>query len=475
MKFNSEINVINIGSPSFLKDYDRQNISYVHLEWRPPASGKPVLIEALKKIKRHEQKIKAANQTALKRILDAEAQLIDIQPAIKVIPQMHEKLFLHSGPPIKWEDMAGPMKGAILGAIIYEGMAVTTEDAEKLVGEGGIEFDSAHNHAAVGPMAGIISPSMPVHVLKDKNTQNCAFCTVNEGLGKVLRYGANSPEVIERLKWIESDYMPILAKALEKSGGVDVRRIIAEALHMGDECHNRNKAATALFFREIAPYIAQTGFPQSEIQAALNFIKGNEHYFLNLSMPYAKLALDSAQGVKFSSVVTIMSRNGKAFGIRFSGSPKWYVGEANYVKGLMFPGFSESDAARDIGDSAITETAGIGGFAMGGAPAIVQFVGGEVEQAFNYSREMHEITVGRHRIFTLPTLDFMPTALGIDILRVVESGILPIINTGMAHKEAGVGQVGAGLVHPPMSCFEEAVLDFADILEEESLCELCLH
>lgn len=466
MKLNSEMRIVNIGSPSFIKDFDRQEIPYVHLDWRPPAEGKPELIEALKKIKRHSQKIKEANQLALNRILDAEAQLVDILPAIDVIPGMHNRLFLHSGPPIKWTDMAGPMKGAILGAIIYEGMAKTVEEAEKLVDGGSIDFDSTHNHAAVGPMAGIISPSMPVHVLKDRNTGKVAFCTVNEGLGKVLRYGANSTEVIKRLKWIETSYMPILKNALARAGGIDIKSLIAQALHMGDECHNRNKAATALFFREIAPFIAQSGFPQSEIQEALLFIKGNEHYFLNLSMPYAKLALDSAQDIPYASIVTIMSRNGKDFGIRFSGSPDWYIGEANYVKGLMFPGFSESDAARDIGDSAITETVGIGGFAMGGAPAIVQFVGGEVEQAFNYSKEMHEITAGRHRVFTLPTLDFMPTALGIDIIRVVELGILPIINTGMAHKEAGVGQVGAGLVHPPMRCFERAVLDFADILEE---------
>jgi len=466
MNLNNDIRIINIGSPSFIKDYERQQLAYIHLDWRPPAAGKPELIEALKKIKKHEQKIKVANELALSRILGAEALLVDILPAIDAIPGMHKSLFLHAGPPIQWSDMAGPMKGAILGAVIYEGLAETVDDAEKFINAGHIEFDCTHNYGAVGPMAGIISPSMPVHVILDKNTQKRAYCTVNEGLGKVLRYGANSPEVIDRLNWIEKRFMPILKRALALSGGIDVKNIIAQALHMGDECHNRNKASTALFFREIAPYIVQSEFSNVEIQEALNFIKDNEHYFLNLSMPYAKLSLDLSQGIPFATIVTIMSRNGKDFGIRYAGSPDWFVGEANYVKGLMFPGFSESDAARDIGDSAITETAGIGGFAMGGAPAIVLFVGGEVEQAFNYSKEMHEITAGKHRVFTLPTLDFMPTALGIDIIRVVELGILPIINTGMAHKEAGVGQVGAGLVHPPMICFEKAILDFAERLEE---------
>ncbi|MEW6624433.1 MAG: DUF1116 domain-containing protein [Bacillota bacterium] len=461
---SQELKIINIGSPSFLNDYEHQNVKYTHLNWKPPAGGKLELINALKQIKPFEEKIKAANEEAVNRIKKAEAVLIDIKPAIEVIPGMTQNTILHAGPPIQWERMAGPMQGAIIGAMLYEDMAKSKEEAEWLIKAGKVIFDSAHNHSAVGPMAGIISPSMPVHILYNNVNDTKAYCTVNEGLGKVLRYGANSQEVIDRLHWIEKKYMPILSEALKLTGGIDIKSIISQALHMGDECHNRNKASTALFFREIAQYILQTSFTQQEKSEALEFIRKNEHYFLNLSMPYAKIALDAARGIKYSTVLTVMSRNGIEFGIQASYSDKWFTHQANYVKGLMFPGYSEEDAARDIGDSAITETAGIGGFAMGGAPAIVQFVGGEVESAYNYSKEMHEITVGEHNIFTLPTLDFMPTAVGIDFLKVIESGILPIINTGMAHKEAGVGQVGAGLVNPPTECFEKALLDFVKTL-----------
>lgn len=464
---SQELKIINVGSPSFIDDYDRQNVKYTHLNWSPPAGGNQRLITALKYIKTFGEEIKKANQAAVDRIKKAEAVLIDIKPAIEAIPGMTRNTILHAGPPIKWDNMAGPMRGSILGAMIYEGMAESQEKAEELIKEGKIIFDSAHNHSAVGPMAGTISSSMPVHIIYNRVNDSKAYCTVNEGLGKVLRYGANSKEVIDRLHWIEKKYMPILKEALLLCGGIDIKNIISQALHMGDECHNRNKASTAIFFREIARYILQTSHTQEEKVDAFDFIRKNEHYFLNLSMPYAKVALDAARGIKYSTILTVMSRNGVEFGVQISNSDRWYTHQANYVEGLMFPGYTKEDAARDIGDSAITETAGFGGFAMGGAPAIVQFVGGEVESAFNYSKEMHEIASSEHSVFTLPTLDFMPTAVGIDLIKVIETGILPIINTGIAHKEAGVGQVGAGLVCPPMMCFEKALLDFEKTLRTE--------
>ena len=464
---SEEVTLINVGSPSFKEDYAYQNIPFTHLEWRPPAGGNSLLISALNKLKGIQDKIDAANQEAITRIKAAEAKLIDIDKAINVIPGMTDTTILHSGPPIAFSDMAGPMQGAIIGALIYEGLADDHEQAKKLAESGEITFDSAHHHQAVGPMAGIISPSMPVHVLYNEVHDNKAFCTINEGLGKVLRYGANNTEVIQRLYWLEKVFMPVIKEALKSLFGIDIKSIITQALHMGDECHNRNKASSALFLREVAPGILATNFDDKLKKETLEFIKNNEHYFLNLSMPYAKLALDSAIDIKYSTVLTVMSRNGVDFGIQLAHDNTWYTAPADYVKGLMFPGFSEEDAAPDIGDSAITETVGIGGFAMGGAPAIVQFVGGEVAQAFNYSKEMHEITTGTHSVFTLPPLDFMPTACGIDMLKVIDTGILPIINTGMAHKDAGVGQVGAGLVNPPRECFEKALLDFAKKLEEE--------
>lgn len=459
--FNQPLKVINIGTSKFKEDLELQNVESVHLDWRPPAGGNIKLIEALDFLQDHE-KVEEANQETIKRIKDAHPFLIDIDQAINVIPGMHPKKILHSGPPITWDRMCGPAKGAIIGALMYEGLADNESAAEKLAASGEIEFCPANEHSAVGPMAGIISPSMPVHIIENRTHGNKAYCTVNEGLGKVLRFGANSKEVLDRLKWIEEVFAPALKEALRLTNGIDLKSITSQALHMGDECHNRNKASTSLFYREIIDYFLQSNLDKESLREVIAFIKNNEHYFLNLSMPASKSALDAAHGVPYSTVVTTMARNGVDFGIRISGlgEDTWFTAPANFVKGLFFPGYTEDDAAPDLGDSTITETMGIGGFAMGGSPAIVQFVGGEVEDAIAYSEQMYDITVGENTNYSIPTLNFRGGAYGVDIRKVIDTNVLPVINTGMAHKEAGIGQVGAGIVHPPVACFEEALLAF---------------
>ncbi len=452
--------VVNVGSSIFLKDLVAQKVEHVNVQYQPPGQGNLELVSLLVQANTKANAIEKANTLALTNILNAQAKLTAVMPALQVIPGMTERTFLHAGPPITYEKMAGPMKGAILGAIVFEGLAKNLTEAETLVKKGLITFAPAHEYRAVGPMAGIISPSMPVHVVENPVHKNTAYCTINEGLGKVLRYGANGPEVIQKLKWIRDGFAPVLNEALKITGPIDLKQIIAQALQMGDETHNRNKAATALFLKEIARAIFLTKADMDKKVMVFDFIKNNDHYFLNLSMPAAKVALDSAQGIPHSSMVTVMARNGVDFGIKIASSNQWFTAPANYVKGLYFTGYSEKDAAPDIGDSAITETYGIGGFAMGGAPAIVQFVGGTVADAMKYSKTMHFITVGHHQMMQLPSLDFAPSALGIDIRKVVSTNILPIINTGIAHKEPGVGQVGAGLVEPPMACFTQALKAF---------------
>ncbi|MBS4054762.1 MAG: DUF1116 domain-containing protein [Thermaerobacter sp.] len=454
------LKVINVGTPAFNADLRLQGVPHVHLDWRPPAEGDVELLAVLSRLAQHRAEIESANDEVLRHVKAAIGRLVGVKRAREVVLSLGERTILHAGPPVDWKNMAGPMRGAIIGALVYEGWAKDKDEAANLAKSGGVRFAPCHEHGAVGPMAGIISPSMPVHVLHDPVHGNYAYCTVNEGLGKVLRYGAYSEEVLARLGWIEKEFAPVLDQALALSGGIDVGGIIAQALHMGDECHNRNKAAGSLFLREIMGWVLRTDFPLLQKQAVLEFIKANDHYFLNLSMPYCKLTLQAGHGVPMASIVTIMARNGYEFGIKISSSDKWFTGPANYIKGLLFPGYSKEDAAPDIGDSAITETMGIGGFAMGGAPAIVKFVGGSVQDALNYSLQMHEICHGENGAFTLPALDFRATPLGIDIIKVVETGVLPIINTGMAHKEPGVGQVGAGLVSPPFGCFRDALVDF---------------
>jgi len=384
---------------------------------------------------------------------------------------MDKQLLLHAGPPIAWERMSGPLRGAIIGALLYEGLAADIVEAERLAQSGEIAFAPCHHFDTVGPMAGVVSASMPVQVIEEPVYSHHTFSTLNEGLGKVLRYGANSPEVLAKLRWMEQVLAPALSRAVRAMGGIELKAIIAQALQMGDECHNRNKAATSLFLREIAPYLLETEshdkpeIYKEETASILRFIHGNDHFFVNLSMAACKAATLAGHGIAFSSVVTTMARNGTDFGIRVSGlGNRWYVAPAQQIKGLYFSGFSQEDANPDIGDSAITETAGIGGFAMATAPAIVRFIGGTPADALRYTLQMYDITVAEEAQYQLPPLGFRGSPLGIDIRQVVRQQVLPIINTGIAHRLPGIGQVGAGLVHPPMECFVAAVNDLAETL-----------
>ncbi|ADH97711.1 YlbE family protein [Salisediminibacterium selenitireducens] len=461
--FQTELKPVNIGTDTFKQDLTKQGLAAVQVDWRPPAGGNLALVKALDGLMDRPD-IDEANKKVTAILKSAHPVLVDMQKAIDVIPGMHDKLFLHAGPPIEWARMCGPMQGAIIGAILFEGLADNEADARKLAESGELSFAPCHSHQAVGPMAGVLSPSMPVHVVENKEHGNRAYCSINEGLGKVLRYGAFSEEVINRLTWLKESFMPVMQRALQAAkNGIDLKALIAQALHMGDEVHNRNKAATSLFIREMLPYLMQDKDHEA-MQEALSFMNQNDHYFLNLSMPACKASLDAAHGVKNATIVTTMARNGVDFGIRVSGlgEDEWFTAPANYVKGLVFPGFKEDDAAPDIGDSTITETMGIGGFTMGGAPAIVQFVGGTVSDAMAYSEQMYQITTDENSNYSIPTLDFRGSPVGIDVRKVIDTNILPIINTGMAHKTAGVGQVGAGLVEPPAACFEQALMTLAN-------------
>ena len=463
--FDQELKVINVGNPNFKKDLASQDVEVIDLDWQPPAGGKVELINALDRLSKHQTKISEANKKVVEILKTSQARLIDIDQAINVVPDMKKNLILHAGPPVAWEDMSGPMEGAVIGALIYEGLAEDEEAARKLAASGEIEFAPCHEHSAVGPMAGVMSASMPVHIVKNNKYGNKVYCTVNEGLGKVLRFGAFSNEVIERLKFIENTYAPALKKALALTDeGIDLKAIISQALHMGDECHNRNKASTSLFFREITPYFLEADIKKNVLEESINFIKENDHYFLNLSMPTCKAALDAAHGIENSTIVTTMARNGVEFGLRISSmdEDQWFTGPAQMVKGLLFPGYTEEDASPDIGDSTIAETMGLGGFVMGGAPAIVQFVGGTVDDAINYSKQMYEITESENNNFSIPNLNFRGSAIGIDVMKVIEGCRILKINTEIADKRPGVGQVGAGVVNPPVECFEKAIVELSN-------------
>lgn len=399
--------------------------------------------------------IETANRTAVERMTSARPMLTGLGLARDVVPGMRENLLLHAGPPIKWERMSGPLRGAVIGALIYEGLARDEAGAVALVERGEVDFEPCHHHASVGPMAGVTSASMQVYVVEDATHGGRSFSNLNEGYGKVLRYGAFSDEVISKLRWMNGAMATALSEAVSRAGGIDLRALLAEALHMGDEGHNRNKAGSLLFLKLLAPHL-----PDPDV---LRFLGDNPLSVLNPVMAACKAMADAAHGVEGSTIVSTMARNGTDFGIRVSGlGDRWLTAPAMVPDGLYFPGFSSADANPDIGDSTITETAGIGAFAMAAAPAIVTFIGGSPQDAVRATLEMYEITAAEHPHFTIPGLGFRGTPVGIDLRKVVELGITPRVNTGIAHKQAGVGQVGAGLVRPPMAVFEEALIAFAD-------------
>ena len=410
--------------------------------------------------------IDQANADATERMIEARAVLVGLEKARDVIPGMRDNLLLHAGPPITWDRASGPLRGAITGALIFEGKARDEADAQALIERGEIDLEPCHHHQTVGPMAGVTSPSMSVYVIENATHGNRAFSNLNEGYGKVLRYGAFDLEVQQRLRWMEDVMAPVLKKAIEASGGIDVKALLSEALHMGDEGHNRNKAGSILYLKALAPHVARVSPDSDTASAVLQAIGDNALSVLNPVMAACKAMADAAHGIDGSTIVTAMARNGTDFGIRVSGlGERWFTAPAQIPKGLYFPGYGDADANADIGDSTITETAGIGGFAMAAAPAIVTFVSGTSQDALHATMEMYEITYGEHKYFTIPPMDFRGTPTGIDLRKVIETGITPRVNTGIAHKEPGIGQIGAGLVRPPMVIFEEALVAFAEAYE----------
>src|SRR6266702_579156 len=411
--FDSPLHIINVGADLFADALATQGVPVTHVTWQPS----PGNCDAALSVLLGDPRVDHANQEVVQRMMAARPRLVDVRPAGEAIPGMHKHLLLHAGPPITWERMSGPLRGAITGALLYEELAPDIAAAERLAASGDIAFAPCHHFHAVGPMAGVVSASMPVQVIEEPISGHQAFSTLNEGLGRVLRYGANSSEVLTKLRWMQQVLGPALARAVRAMGGVETKAMIAQALLMGDECHNRNKAATSLFLREVAPYLVETGTSTDETASVLRFIHGNDHFFVNLSMATCKAATLASHGISFSSVVTTLARNGV--------------------------------------------------FAMATAPAIVQFIGGTPADALRYTLEMYDITVAEESQYQLPPLSFRGSPVGIDIRQVVRQQLLPIINTGIAHRLPGIGQVGAGLVRPPMECFVAAVRDLAANLQGE--------
>jgi len=410
--------------------------------------------------------VERANEEALGRMFAADPVLVDVLPAGEAIAGLGERVVLHAGPPVDWQRMCGPMRGAVAGIAVFEGWAETLAEAEALASGGGLAFRPNHDFDAVGPMTGMTTRSQPVMVVENRTFGNRAFCTINEGLGKVMRFGGNDDEVLDRLRWLRDSFGPALGAALRERGGVGLKAIVARGLGMGDEMHQRNVACSGLFLREIAASLARSCEDRAALARALGFIAANDQFFLNIAMAMGKAITDPARGIRGSTVVTAMSRNGTDFGIRVSGTgDRWFTAPVEMPEGLYFPGFTAEDANPDMGDSTIVETVGLGGFAMAAAPAVAGFVGaGAPSAAAGFTREMGEITLAGNPEWTIPAADYLGVPTGIDIRRVVETGIAPTINTGIAHRSPGIGQVGAGMVKAPMACFALALRAIAEEL-----------
>ena len=451
--------VVTCGADMFADAVAGQAVGVERVDWRPPMPGTEADLAAVATDPRRPE----ANRRAVEAMLGVTAHLVDVAPASEVLG-LEPGQFLHAGPPITWDRASGPLRGALMGGAALEGLVDDPEDAVALFESGSsVSLEPCHHRSAVGPMAGVVTPSMWMWVLEDRATGRRTHCSLNEGLGKVLRYGAYGPDVLTRLRWMGDVLGPLLQAAVRGTEeATDVTGVLTQMLQMGDEAHNRNRAGTLMLLRDLSPAMVDAGFDSKDVADVLRFVGGNDHFFLNLAMPACKLALDAGRDVPGSTMVVAMARNGTDFGIQVSGTgDEWFTGPAQVAEGLFLGDYGPDDANPDIGDSAITETAGIGGFAMATAPAIVRLVGGSVPDALATTRRMHEITLAENPRWTVPVLEFQGVPTGIDVSKVCRTGVLPQINTGMAGRVAGVGQVGAGLVTPPAEIFPQALAALA--------------
>ena len=465
--------VVNVGLSGFADDLRAAGVSVIDVAWTPPASTDARVLEALDSVTGADSgltaRVEAANATSVERMLAADPVLVDVRAAGEVVEGLEERMILHAGPPIDWARMCGPMRGAVAGAIVLEGWAPTLQAASALAESGEIRFAPNHHFDAVGPMTGLTTRTMPVMVVENRTFGNRAYCTVNEGLGKVMRFGGNDDSVLDRLRWLASTLGPLLGEALRAGDGVPLKALVARGLSMGDEMHQRNVACTSLLLRALAPGLARTTRDNVLLGEVFEFIGGNDQFFLNVAMAMGKAIMDPVRGIDGSSIVTAMSRNGTEFGVRLAGTgERWFTAPVEMPRGLYFPGFTEDDANPDMGDSTIVETVGLGGFAMAASPAVAGFVGaGSASTALGHTRSMYEITAARNPEWTIPALDFAGVPSGIDARKVVASGLAPTINTGIAHREPGVGQVGAGIVNAPLACFEQALAGLVEAMDAE--------
>lgn len=403
-------------------------------------------------------RIETANQKTLEILLKSQPVWVDVQPTLDMLPNMTKNTILHAGSPIEWERMCGPQQKGVINGALYEGLAETEDQAIRLIKQGEIRLAPCHDYGAVGGMAGITTASMPMIVVENKSYGGRGYSQLYQGPGvQELRWEDYGQASIRQWRWLETVLGPALGSAIRARGELDVKSIISRALQMGDECHNRNVAGSAILFREMMPWLLKAGIERSVLLESVNYLAKADQFFLCVAMAAAKAIVEPAKGIPYSTLVTTTSRNGVDFGLKVSAlGEEWFTAPANPVEGLYFSSeWGPEDATPDIGDSAIMETVGLGGLVQATAPALQQFVGGSFERAVQLTQEMREITIGVIEEYQLPNIDFAGAPVGIDIRKVVQTGITPIIDTAIAHKQGGV--IGAGQVRAPLGCFKSAL------------------
>ena len=465
-KFKDDLRVINAGLEGFAQAMRYQDVPVVEIDWRPPADGEINLIEILKTIyynKELVERINSANKMVIERIQNANPQIVDVIPAGEAM-KLPSHTILHSGPPISWEKMCGPQKRAVLGAIQFEGWAKNENEAIKFVEKEMVNLCPCHKYNAVGPMTGIISPSMPVLVTRNDSYGNYGFSTFNEGRGNALWFGVCDKETLERLQWIRYTLGPAMKAAIKKHGPINVFDIVEQGVQMGDECHARHVASTALLLKRLMPAMLEAGISGKTVASIIRFMDENSHFFLNFTLAAVKVTMDSAHNIPYSTIVTAMSRNGVDFMLRVAGlGNNWLVAPVSAMdKAVYYTGFTAADAAGDIGDSAIIETCGLGGMAIASAPSMASFVGDMFSDEITAIRKLGAITLATHDRFRMPAMDTENTPLGIDLLRVVETRVVPFITTGILHETSStVGQIGTGVANAPVTLFDQALVALA--------------
>lgn len=398
-----------------------------------------------------------ANDLAFKRLCEADPVLVDVRPAIDVVPRLTRETILTSGPTMPWPDYVGGQRDAIIGAALFEGAAATIAEADAKFSSGELIVEGCHDYQCIGSLAGVYTASMPVFVVENRSGGNTAYCNMYEGTNpRRLNYGVYDDGVKQRLLAVNNVIAPVIGSAVRRSGGVPLKPLMKRALHMGDELHSRSTAASLLFSREIFPHMLdQVVADRAGVEQTLAALTEDHYFFLRLSMAAAKATADHAHGIERSSMVSALAFNCRGFAIRVSGlGDTWFTGPHAEVHAKLFDGHTEDEITWMGGESTITETIGLGGFAQACAFPLQQYQGGSAEVMVARNTELYDITLGENPDYQIPYLGYRGTPTGIDVFRVLETGILPAMDIGIAGKDGG--QIGAGLVRAPMPCFTAA-------------------